>query len=179
MTYLPIDKDRIKISLNRYEVAKLFGKNSPSGRDPKTGSVLRSLLKKAVRDMGYRPKRKEIVARAVKNRRGGMDIYFSGQGKGSGEKSCFILEFSTVGNLANAARALIFSLPEFYGQGSLYFFEGKYRLILPCLCAEFEISALAGEFCGKTLTGECQKAMTEEYGRLILPEKAVGLTAKL
>lgn len=179
MTYLPIDKDRIKISLNRFEVAKLFGENAPSGRNPKTGYVLKSLLKKAVRDMGYRPKRREIVARAVKNRRGGMDIYFSGQGKGATEKSGFILEFSSTGNLADAARALIFSLPEFYDKGSLYFFEGKYRLLLPCLCAEFEIASLAGEFFGKTLKGDYQKAITEEYGRLILPEKAVGLAAKL
>lgn len=179
MTYLPIDKDRIKISLTRSEVARLFGESSPSSRDPKTGYVLRSLLKKAVRDMGYRPKRREIVARAVKNRRGGMDIFFSGQGKGSTKTNCFILEFSAIGNLADAARALVFSLPEFYGQGRLYFYEGKYRLLLPCLCAEFEIADLAGEFFGRTLTGECHKAMTEEYGRLILPEKAVGLTAKL
>ena len=179
MTDLPIDQNRIKISLNRREAVRLFGDITPLKRDPKTGNVLKSLLKKAVKDMGYRPKRREIIARAVKNRRGGLDIFFSGQGKTSSRENNFILEFSSIRNLADAARALVFSLPEFYGQGSLYFFEGKYRLLLPSLCAKFEIDDLAGEFFGKVLTGECNQAVTEEYGRLILPEKAVGLTTKL
>mgnify|MGYP006874771656 CR=1 FL=1 len=51
MTYLPIDQNRIKISLNRREAVRLFGDITPLKRDPKTGNVLKSLLKKAVKDM--------------------------------------------------------------------------------------------------------------------------------
>ncbi len=181
MTYLPIDRNRIKISLSREEALWLFGKDFSSLQNkPKAGYILKSLLKKAVKDMGYRPKKGEIIARAVRNRRGGIDVYFSGLKRSNKEKcDCYILEFSNVGQLAEVARAVMFSLPEFGECGKLYLMEGKYRLLLPCLCAPMELHSLVCEFLGTLYTDRCLKAVTEEYGTLILPDKAVRLISKL
>ncbi len=181
MTYLSIDRDRIKISLSREEVLRLFGSGFSSIKsEPKAGYVLKSLLKKAVRDMGYRPKSVDIIARAVQNRGGGIDVYFTGCKRERAQNSDgFVLEFPKIELLSDAAEAIMFSLPELSENGKLYLFEGKYRLLLPCLCAPFELSSLAREFCGKLFTDNCQKAVTEEHGRLILPDKAVRLVAKL
>ena len=181
MTYFLIDKSRIKISLSREEVACLFGDPANlSSHDPKIQRTIKGLLKKAVKDMGFRPEKGSIFADAMRTAGGGLDIYFSSPTKNRYPKEDFyILEFSSLEALSEASKAIVFTIPKLSDSGRLYLFNGKYRLIVPSFCPEEKLVPLVKEFLGVIVKGKCHKAVTEEHGRMVLSDNAVRLMTKL
>ncbi len=163
MTFKSLYGEGLKISLYPNEAEKLFGiKGMPDINDLKVRLVLKSLFKKAVSKGIPVKEGATIEVELICLPTGSVEIYYlSAERLLSAARRC-LFKF---GSLENVIFALKTRKP--VSDGGVFKYEGRYHLIIKECTEEDRLSIL--EFCDDSTRSERLIALTEEYGKVIVP----------
>lgn len=176
MTYTVLKGDRIRISLERFEMIKLFGsKEKILNGSGDTRTIIKMLLKKAVTDLGFKADTSGVTVEIVGNISGGCDLYFIKENNRLSVKSKalkpVVFEFKSCQDAVLAARKFILS--EKTGILTHFFkTENGFRLIAPKGLTKKQIN-LFESFAQKVYFLDLAVALTEEYGKELILNSAV------
>lgn len=163
MTFKSLYGEGLKISLYPNEAEKLFGiKGMPDINDLKVRIVLKSLFKKAVSKGIPVKEGATIEVELICLPTGNIEIYYlSAQRMQSVARRCL---FRFV-DLENVIFAVNSRKP--VSDGGVFKYEGRYHLIIKECTEEDRLSLL--EFCDDSTRCERLIALTEEYGKVVVP----------
>ena len=176
MTYTVLKGDRIRISLERLEMIKLFGsKEKILNGSSDTKTIIKMLLKKAVTDLGFKTDTNGVTVEIVGNISGGCDLYFIKENNRFSVKSKalkpVVFEFESCQNAVLATRKFVLSenpntLTHFYKT------ENGFRLIAPKGLTEKQINLLKS-FAQKVYFLDLAVALTQEYDKELILNNAI------
>ncbi len=182
MIYTNLCGDRIRISLKRGEMIKLFGSEKRLCEGcADTKAALGLLLEKAVTECGFNAENGDVLVEIVGNISGGCDIYFVKEKvapKLKGSKNApTVFEFESCQKAILAARAFIL---KGYSPAKSHFFktEKGFYILAPCGLGHQQTKLLKG-FAKRVYSLNLAAAVVEEYGERLIADHAILTLSRL
>lgn len=176
-----VSGDKLKISLTQRDFEKLgISYSSMNYADEATRRALLTLLEKAKHEVGFSPRGAKLFIEACQNDNGGCELYITCIRRPArlsdlkGVLPPTLFEFENVNDLITGALKALDRYGHRIYKSSLYFIDGKYRLLVYNLDYSDKLSVyFLSEFGTKLGDDEMLAAYTIEHGREIIPDTAL------
>ncbi|MBO5908358.1 MAG: adaptor protein MecA [Clostridia bacterium] len=177
MTFTSFGEERLKISLDGREAKKFFGTTRYIDRKSRNTKVaIKLLLSIAVQNHRFKPSCTKLSVDIFKNMYGGLDIFFEALDNNifDSEPFYYVIEFENCNNAAKASKILDINHIEILE--SRFFKTAKgYRMLVLSNKEIYDKIFSVNEFCIKIHRSFLEKVRTEEYGKEIITNDAIGV----